>query len=143
MNIENLQKAVDHLRNNVTESQFNMYQYREGDMLLHECDSVGCIIGHCTVLDDYENIPIIDKVVGSGKKLDFTTWSETFFDLNSESDEWEFMFSDFWSEDEKASTLEQAIKRLEYVINHESVPKDWDCNYEYIVDGKNVNVNMK
>ena len=51
MKRENLQLMADHLKTNVNQDNFDMYQYRgdDDDFSDPECGSVGCTVGTCTV----------------------------------------------------------------------------------------------
>lgn len=47
VNVVNLQRMADHIRT-VSQEMFGMSFYRaDDDFFRHECNSVGCIIGHC------------------------------------------------------------------------------------------------
>lgn len=134
MNIDNLQKAYDHMQT-VSSAQFDMGFYRmPGQARFHECKSVGCIIGHCTALVPFEELPILKTRFGRSMAgdIDFTAWSEDFFGIDHDSDVWEFLFDGEWGDSDEVGTLEQALKRMEYVLENMAVPDDWNSDdYEY------------
>lgn len=114
MNKENLQRMADHIRT-IPQEMFGMGDYRTGDRTTAECDSVGCILGHCTVLETGE-FPRFTS--GS---IDFTAWEESF--TGTSDDEWNWCFSDNWSETD--NTPEGAALRIEWLIKN-GLPEDWE-----------------
>jgi hypothetical protein len=114
MNRENLQRMADYIRT-ISAENFDMYVYREGDHLVQysssECKTVGCVIGHCTILD-VENLPRNGD--GSGSIL-FATWSETFTGLEACSKEWDWCFSYKWSTVDNSP--EGAARRIEHMLD--------------------------
>lgn len=113
MNKANLQRMVDHLCT-ISDNQFDMRGYRlNGDKASPECNSVGCVIGHCTVLDS-ENVKqnYLNSDTGIIK---FTDWSYDFTGLHGYL--WDFCFGGAWVDTD--NTIEGAIKRIESVINGE------------------------
>ena len=119
MNKENLQKMADYIRT-VPQKKFDMEIYRVGSHKTAECGSIGCVIGHCTVLDS-EPLPM-GAWRSDGEGIDFATWSEKFTGLSTTSDEWDWCFSSGWSHFD--NTPEGAAKRIEWLIN-KGLPKDW------------------
>lgn len=129
-NIKNLKRAFNHVLLNVNETMFDMGHYRKGDFgcgfiidkTPHECNTVGCIIGHCTVLDTIDNFY---------ECLDFTEWTRSFFVISEFSDEGLFLFSSYWSDNIQSSTKEQALLRLAYFIDFQKLPDGFwkpSCN---------------
>ena len=116
MNKENLQRMADYIRT-IPQEKFNMVAWRDGDTNKHECDSVGCVVGHCTVLDKIENIPFTS--LGS---IDFTRWSEDFTGIYTR-EEWNWCFSDEWHEVD--NTPEGAALRIEWLLE-KGLPEDWE-----------------
>lgn len=116
MNIENLQKMADYVKT-ILPVNFTMWIYRNGQMKTTECNTIGCIIGHCTVLDDPQNLP--KDYEGDIK---FGLWSEKFTGLKWETKEWNWCFSSEWSKAD--NTPEGASKRIEYFLKN-GVPKNW------------------
>ena len=125
MNLINLKRMFNHILLNVPKKNLVMKYFRDGDEISHECDSVGCIIGHCTILDDLENLSFKDD-----GKIDFFKWSEEFTGLTPYWGKWEWnwCFSSYWNDDK-----EQILLRLKYIIDNQSVPEDWDRNSDYIL----------
>ena len=121
MNRPNLQRMADYIRTVHTE-KFNMYSYREGnhsvEFLSPECNTVGCVIGHCTILD-IDNLP--KNKDGSGTIL-FASWSETFTGLDVMSTEWDWCFSYYWSFVD--NTPSGAARRIEYLLKN-GVPENF------------------
>jgi hypothetical protein len=117
MNKVNLQRMADHIRT-VSQDQFDMDYYRMfEDETSAECNSVGCVIGHCTILD-------VDNLVRyNDGTIDFGTWSENFTGLKITSSEWTWCFSSLWADVD--NTPCGAASRIEYLIACGSVPANW------------------
>jgi hypothetical protein len=96
------------------------YRKDASDRKYRECNSIGCVIGHCTVLDDDANIYRIKHMNGL---IDFVRWSEKFTGLNSNSDDWTFLFGGSW--DCSDNTAIGASKRIRYYLQH-GIPDDWE-----------------
>jgi len=118
MNKENLLRMAKHLKN-VPRKLFSMEMFRycdnSGDMI-PECNSVGCIIGHCVILDEWEEVP---KVFGV---IDFLQWSEKFTGILSLSPEWHWCFSGKWSTVD--NTVDGAIARIIWLLEN-GLPENW------------------
>ena len=121
MNLTNLKRMYNHILLNVSEKNLGMRYFRYGDEFSHECKSVGCVIGHCTILDKWKNIP------KSNRKINFTKWSEDFTDLISYSEKWDWCFSGRWSNDK-----DQILLRIKYLIDNQEVPEDFN-DFDYIL----------
>ena len=119
MNLINLKRMFNHILKNVPEEKLKMILYRYGDEFSHECDSVGCVIGHCIILDEWENVP---KYIFN-QKINFSEWSEQFTSLEYLSDNWIWCFSGEWPDDKT-----QILLRIKYFIDNQSIPEDWDYN---------------
>ena len=123
-NYLNLKRMFNHILLNVPEENITMRYFRLVNRVSHECKSAGCIIGHCTILDNYENI--IKDDIG---QIDFIEWSENFTGLTSYTDNWNWCFGGSWLDNKT-----QILLRLKYFIDNQSVPCDWDIfNYKYIL----------
>ena len=137
MNLENLKLAYEHMKT-IDPSHFDISIYRKsGERSKYTCNSIGCIIGHCTILVPYESLPIIDSPFRHGEigDINFTKWSEDFFGVKSFSEEWCFVFDSEWGDSEYTKTLEQALKRMEYVLaNDGQVPHGWGADYSWTMD---------
>jgi len=113
MNKVNLQKMADYIKT-IPQQSFDMSIYREEyNYYDPECESVGCIIGHCTIIDK-ENVKAnyVDDLSG---EIDFHKWSEQFTGLKSISPEWNFLFSMDWKDVD--NSIKGAVQRLEYIIS--------------------------
>ena len=117
MNKENLQRMADYIRT-IPQGKFDMQVWRNGQEEKAECDSVGCVIGHCTVLDA-ENI---EKFIGFWDKIDFDTWSEFFTGIDTGSAKWYWCFDADWHY--RDNTPEGAALRIEWLIKN-GVPENW------------------
>lgn len=115
MNKENLLKAADYIET-VPQELFSMGNYRyveDGES--HECNSVGCILGHCTKLDEIDNIPRL-----TDGTIKFRQWSDTFFEVSNS--EWFYLFSSDWFFIDNTPT--GAAKRIRYIVEH-GLPENW------------------
>lgn len=79
------------------------------------CGTTGCIIGHAVSL----NRGLMDMLVKQANTYNFhrlyARWSVLFTGVDSESNEWYFMFSGRWQWYD--NTIEGAIDRIQAVIN--------------------------
>lgn len=116
MNRENLKRMADYIRT-VPQENFTISYYRSGSERYHKCDSVGCVIGHCTVLDDIDNIPTFQ-----GGDIRFDEWSKIFTELVPYSGKWKWCFSTYWKQIDNTPT--GAAERIEWLLNH-GLPEDW------------------
>jgi len=91
-----------------------MYSYRKGQDITPECNSVGCIIGHCTALD-----PNPLPRWGEGG-IRFCDWAVKFTELVG--DEWKWCFSSKWLTTD--NTPEGAALRIEWLLNN-GLPENW------------------
>jgi hypothetical protein len=116
MNRENLQRMADYIRT-VPQESFNMKVYRDGSKRYHKCNSVGCVIGHCTALDDIDNIPTLWN-----DEINFHKWSENYTGLIAGKSEWIWCFDAYWIHIDNTPT--GAADRIEWLLKH-GLPKDW------------------
>jgi len=124
MNKENLQLMSDHIKT-IPQELFDMSGYRRSydsyDYRKIECNSIGCVIGHCVQLDpEYKIIPRNKFNV-----IDFAKWSLNFTKIDG--DEWGWCFGSSWSNVDNTPT--GASKRIEYLINN-GLPEDWEKQLE-------------
>ena len=117
MNKENLQRMADYIRT-IPQEKFDMGLWRNGQEYEPECDSVGCVIGHCTVLDA-ENI---ENFIGFRDRIDFAKWSQFFTGIDADSAAWYWCFDGDWHY--RDNTPEGAARRIEWLIKN-GVPEDW------------------
>ena len=87
MNRENLQRMADYIKT-IPQDKFAMNQFRaDEDFLSYQCGTVGCVVGHCTILDEK---PLPRRI--DGISIDFTKWSEAFTGIQFYSNEWDWCF---------------------------------------------------
>ena len=122
MNLINLKRMYNHILENVPHEKIKMRYFRDGNKFSHECGSTGCVIGHCTILDDFQNIPFND--IG---EIDFEKWSENFTGLKPFYKVWNWCFSPRWP-----NIKEQILLRIKYLIDNQTIPKDFN-DYDYIL----------
>ena len=134
MNLINLKRIFNYILLNVPEEKLDMSHFRlYGDLNSHECKTVGCVIGHCTILDDFEKIP-----KNQNGEIYFEKWSENFTGLDFYSDEWEWCFSSGWSKYYITKTKEQILLRIKFLIKNKRIPKKFDTkkNWLFYLDSK-------
>jgi len=144
MNAENLKKMADYIET-VPQYKFDMRRFREeehaddfeiipddpqekvdisaflaGRKTAHECGSVGCLLGHCTILDE-RPLPL------KSGEIDFYAWSFEFTGLHPKSIGWVYLFSASWRAADNTPT--GAAKRIRYLIEN-SAPEDWKAQME-------------
>ena len=122
INYLNLKRMFNHILLNVPQEMIKMSTYRFVNQTSHECNSTGCIIGHCTILDDYKNIP-----KHQSGEINFELWSEKFTGLNHIDFEWLWCFSGGWP-----NNKEQILLRLKYFIDNQDINEDWE-DYNYLL----------
>jgi len=106
---------ADHLRT-IPQELFDMEGYRKGQDVTIKCDSIGCAVGHCPVID-----PNPDKIPRcEDGDIDYMGWSMAFTGLNDA--EWDWCFSTDWTEVD--NTPKGAALRIEWLLSH-GLPKDW------------------
>jgi len=100
----------------IPQEMFNMRLYRTGEKVNRECGSVGCVIGHCTILDE-NPLPLYR----SGN-VNFYEWSEHFTGSDPLSDESTYLFSGLW--DGVDNTPTGAAKRIRHFLLR-GLPQNW------------------
>jgi len=115
LNIKNLEEMADFIET-VPSKFFNMYRFRKGWEVTPECDSVGCIIGHCTVLDKR---PLPRLLNGD---IYFYSWAEEFTGLPMRSSASRYLFSPDWADTD--DTPKGAAKRIRFFLKN-GLPNDW------------------
>jgi hypothetical protein len=115
MNKENLLRMADYIET-VPQEKFDMELFRAGDGNTPECNSIGCIIGHCTVLDT-KPLPIY--INGN---INFYEWSQSFTGINRESYDWIYLFSWEWAATDNTPT--GAAKRIRHYVEN-GLPENW------------------
>lgn len=127
MNRENLQKMAEYIKK-IPQKQFSMAEFRTfntpEDLETHKCNTIGDVIGHCTVLDIEDNLPRITTGV-----INFNDWSVNYTGLYRDSAEWIWCFSQYWVRTDNTPT--GAAKRIEWLLNN-GLPS----NYRHQITGK-------
>ena len=128
MNKENLQRMADYIRT-IPQELFDMSNYRctnieEGGNISEPiCNSVGCVLGHCTVLDAGN----IRQILKTDLVLSYEAWAEQFTGMARQRDNpatWLYCFGSAWAYED--NTPEGAANRIEYVIKHGEAPPEYD-----------------
>jgi len=114
MNRENLKLMADYIET-IPQDKFDMEIFRNGQQTEHECNSVGCVIGHCTVLDK-NPLPL-----HKDGDIAFYAWSKEFTGLEPLSGEWEYLFSSDWEDMDNTPT--GAASRIRHFLEH-GLPQD-------------------
>ena len=119
MNIENLERMAAHIET-IPQELFDMQDYRrdEDDKYSQECNSVGCAIGHCTILNK-EPLPKY-----ANGKIYFALWGWRFTRFSPWSTEWRWCFSSDWSIDGRDNTPTGCAKRIRWLIKN-GIPNNW------------------
>lgn len=118
MNRENLLRAIEHMKT-VNADQFDMTVFNDGsdyDFDFNECNSAGCIIGHCAVIDKKRFFEISQETQLNGP---YHNWSIEFFGIGNKdmhTAEWLWLFGQAWNETD--NTLKGAIARMQYVYDN-------------------------
>jgi len=133
MNKENLQKMADYIRT-IPQAKFDMLLFRGGlDRETPECNSIGCVIGHCTVLDRERFQEIVASLHEDEKRGNqhFTDWSTLYTGMVIGTNEWRWCFSAIWGDYDNSS--EGAARRIEYLIK-KGLPENWDDQMSGLAD---------
>jgi len=118
MNRENLRLMAEYLLT-IPPEMFDMLHFRDRCETTAKCGTVGCVLGHCTVLDpNPELIPLYDN-----GGIHFGEWSEKFTGLPVGSDKWNFCFSHQWAEFD--NTPKGASDRILMLLDS-GIPSDWE-----------------
>lgn len=118
-NRENLVLMAEHIAK-IPQKDFSMQIYRgkgKTDSHTFECNTVGCILGHCVQLDKPNNIPWINNI-----NIDFTKWSMEFVGISPLSNDWSYLFSPHWVTGD--NTPHGASRRILYYL-HMGLPRNW------------------
>lgn len=116
MNKKNLLRIAE-LADTISPEKFDMSIYRNfagtESQLTPACNSVGCLIGHATIL----NKALFRRLLKKHGVCDqlFIDWSEEFTGIKN-LDEWEYLFSWRWNKADNTPT--GAAKRIRYVLEH-------------------------
>lgn len=104
-----------------------------GSSFTAECNSVGCIIGHCTGLYPLDFLPKV-----SMGAINFLYVAEHFLGIEVDEPLWDFLFNSEWglyadeySEDTNTTQKDFALLRMDYVLKHGEEPSDWSYDMYY------------
>ena len=113
MNKENLLKIANYIET-IPQEKFDMTNYRTGDRRTVECNSVGCVIGHSTVLfpEIAEKHRVKEDSLWKYNIL-FTRFSDEVTGL--EDKEWRWCFSNVWTDIDNTPT--GAAKRIRMLVD--------------------------
>jgi hypothetical protein len=116
MNRKNLQRMAEYIRS-IPQNRFDMSVFREDDKDNgHECQSVGCAIGHCTALDTR---PLPKDL---GNSILYNTWLHGFTGIEMYTEEYYWCFGQYW--DLTDNTPEGAALRIEWMLKN-GVPPNY------------------
>jgi len=117
MNKDNLLKMANHIET-IPQKDFDMGNFRKGGPSNEfQCNTVGCAVGHCTILD-----------IGNVKKnfmdvngyIEFSYWSKDFTGVY-DMEQWQYLFGGGWSITD--NTSQGTANRIRYVVKH-GFPED-------------------
>ena len=113
---------------NVPDELVELEYYRKGQKKLPVCDSVGCVVGHCTGLYQKEELPRDNYGL-----IEFNEVTSKFLNIPSTSkDVWKFLFDSdwgYWYDAETQNTQKYfALVRMDYVLKHGDAPTYWNYN---------------
>lgn len=118
MNIKNLEKMFN-LILTIPASRIDMSLYRsdEDELLEPECKSLGCLVGHATVLDR-ENV-LKNYIDEENSSIHFSEWSHDFFETREDPALWAFMFGCDWANTSMPVEQRhpQILARIRFVIS--------------------------
>lgn len=125
MNIINLLKIANYSKD-ILPIVFDMGMCRKMETVVTPvCTTVGCILGHCTILDAANVI----KNHMTGGEIDYLGWAEDFTGLQTTSREFQWLFSARWVRVDNTPT--GAARRIKNFVAY-GVPN----NMEAIMAGK-------
>ena len=116
-------KAILEFAKTIPEHKLDMAVFREAGMSTHnpECNTVGCIIGHSTVLDP----KLAKECTHSSEGIEFPIWFMRYAEYDSSDNDnalWDWCFHGDWATID--NTVEGAVKRMQYAYDNKAVPAD-------------------
>ena len=129
LNYENLQRMRDHL-DTIDEDMFNLRYFRSDNSIKPECETAGCIVGHCIGIDekfkDYIFTPpplFLPTSAPPYPALNYKGWVRDFVGTTIYSDIGIYLFGMQWVEESTLANREMdglahAKERLDDVIKH-------------------------
>lgn len=99
--------------------------WRQGSRFTPKCDSVGCIVGHCTGLYQADELPRDNYGI-----IEFNEVTSRFLGITSTAkDVWKFLFDSAWGYQYYTDTCGTqkafALHRMDYVLKHGDAPRYW------------------
>lgn len=127
LNLVELKRWRDYLAN-VPDELVELEYYRKGQKKSPICDSVGCVVGHCTGLYQENELPR-DRY----GLIDFNLFSFNLLGVVSTSENvWKFLFDSEWGYNYNPETWGTqksfALHRMDYVLKHGDAPDYWNYN---------------
>ena len=96
----------------------------------HRCDTVGCVLGHATGCLTKKEFRALceDRELMSIFNINFLVWSKKFLEIEDSREDdngvWRFLFDAEWAYT-NFSSRQDAIDRMNYVIQHGIAPEEW------------------
>ena len=129
VDIEGLKRWRAHIAS-LAPDQINMRWWRKKarGLKVSECNSVGCVTGHCASLYSAEELKPITFDFHNNSIIDFEKVAEL-IGIKHETNLWNFLFSHKWSEVVMVSQHADALHRMDYIIKNNKPPKQWREHY--------------
>jgi hypothetical protein len=122
----NLKRMANYVKN-IPQEVFGMRSWRKGENIDPECSSIGCVVGHCTILDKSKfGLP---RYINN--EINFQVWSERFTGLSYELEEWDWCFNSDWAHVD--NTPLGAAKRIEWFLEN-GLPENWRLQMNGSID---------
>ena len=127
INLIELKRWRDYIAT-IPAEKIEMESWRSGTTSTPECDSVGCIVGHCTALYTMKQLP-----KDMFNQISFINVAERFLGIESEDPLWDFLFSSEWGYYANVMITQKdfALLRMDYVLKHGEQPDNWQCDMTY------------
>lgn len=127
----NLSLLADYLEHNVKDEQFDMADMRQsldssGNRYpatfrnRHNCGTIGCVLGWAPFVPELDYTD--DEYLGT--TLDWNAYAERLFVEDTDSAEWDWLFSEWW--EERDNTRMGAVKRIRDYVCY-GLPKSWEA----------------
>ena len=126
--IKNLRLLQAHIKDKVTDKQFNMISYRNSTFYSKDnCGTVGCAMGWAPFVKGLETLESDFHADGS---LNYGIYHNRIFKADTD-DLWSFLFCPDWSKHD--NTREGFVKRVDYLIER-GLEVGW-FSYRYFKEG--------
>lgn len=114
----NLARMAKHIAK-ISPLRFSMESYRIDGGITPECKTIGCVLGHSIILDDFDDVPINEDSM----TIEYYEWGKKFTGLGITDMAWHYLFSPRWSEVD--NTPSGASKRILKYLDG-GVPSNWN-----------------